>query len=88
MPRFKDAGLQRIYDLCRSMAADTTSEFYIEGRPRRGAGHRAAYWNGRAGKPSSWPTNSLAHAAWAAGQDDLKELGPVEGSEYSLRPRM
>lgn len=70
MTRFKDSGLQKMYAACRKFGADTSSSFYIEGRPHRGAGHRCAYWNGRQGKPSSWPRNTLAHAAWAAGQDD------------------
>ena len=72
MVRFKDYRLQQFYETCRRLGTDTTTEFYHHGNPRRGAGHRAAYWNGREGKPSSWPRNTFAHAAWAAGQDDGK----------------
>ena len=76
--RFKDRHMQAIYEACRRMGADNFSEFYYSAKamgprwPRRGAGHRNAYWNGRQGKPTSWARNSLAHAAWAAGQDDMK----------------
>jgi hypothetical protein len=78
-PRFKDSQLQKFYEQCSRLAADRSSEFYFTDRdgtrqPRRGAGHRCAYWNGRQGLPSSWPRNTFAHAAWAAGQDDAKAL--------------
>lgn len=86
MAVFKDQSRQKMYETCRALAADTNSTFYVDGRPHRGASHRAAYWNGRAGKPSSMPRNSLGYACWKAGKDDLEEFGPVEGAEYKLRP--
>lgn len=68
--RFKDRSMQRMYESCRAHGQDRSSSFWIEGRPHRGAGHRAAYHNGREGLRPSWPRNTLAYAAWAAGCDD------------------
>ena len=84
--KFPIKGMQIFYETCRRMGSDKTSTFYHNGKPRRGASHRAYYWNGRSGvaiKPDS--KNTFAYAAWAAGHDDLEEFGPVEGSEYPLR---
>lgn len=86
MTAFKDKSMQKMYDACRAFAADKSSSFYVEGKPRRGAGHRAAYWNGRAGiKTPGADRNSLAYACWRAGMDDRKQFGPVEGAEYQFR---
>lgn len=88
--RFKNRMLQKMYETARRAAQDPASEFFNrdDGTPRRGANVRNAYWNGRSGEPSTWRIDSLAHAAWAAGQDDLKDFGPVEGSQYKFGPRM
>lgn len=60
-----------MYDVCRNAGADTSSEFYHNGKPRSGAAHREAYWMGRQGKPNRlWPRGSLAAACYAAGKDD------------------
>lgn len=75
--RFKEPALQRMYETCRRYAADKDSAFWHEGVPSRGAGHRHAYWNGRLGLRASWPKNTFAYAAWAAGQDDLRQYGPI-----------
>lgn len=87
--RFKNRMLQNMYETVRRAAQDSTSEMFNQndGSPRRGANVRNAYWNGRSGEPSRWRTDSLAHAAWAGGQDDLKEFGPFEGSQYQFGPR-
>jgi len=82
MTKFKDKGLQQGYALARKFGADKTSSFYIEGRPRRGASHRAAYWNGRSGQRCTYLRTSQAYAFWAAGRDDLREFGPVANSEW------
>ncbi|VTU43172.1 MULTISPECIES: hypothetical protein [unclassified Variovorax] len=50
MAKFKDAHLQKLYDGMLAAAADKNSELYHEGQPRRGAGHRAAFWDGFSGK--------------------------------------
>jgi hypothetical protein len=69
--KFKNRNMQEMYDICRRLAGDLNSEFFINGKPRRGAAHRSAYWTGREGKPNKlWPRNSLSYACWAAGKDD------------------
>lgn len=69
---FKHPQLQSQYEMCRQLGNDTSSGFYRDGRPRRGAGHRDAYWNGRHGNPSRYIKDSLSYASWAAGRDDRK----------------
>ena len=65
MPKFKNAAMQKMYETCRSGAAAATHKMY--------GGTAAAYWSGRAGHPSRFNRQSLAHAAWAAGRDDRKK---------------
>lgn len=67
------------YEVARRVAADNFSDFYWSQSefgprwPRRGAGHRHAYWNGRTGCRSTFVQNSPAHAYWAAGVDDRRD---------------
>lgn len=49
MPKYRNPQSQAIYDLMLSLAADKSSELYWQGEPRRGAGHRAAFWDGFSG---------------------------------------
>lgn len=90
-PRFTTPQLQTFYLNCRKLAADRTSEFWYSGEPHRGATHRAAYWNGRAGMPYSiariTPNDrrTFRYAAWAAGADDFRNFGPVANSGYRHR---
>lgn len=46
MPRYKNPQWQKLYDNMLFLAGDKSSEMYHEGEPRRGAGHRAAFWDG------------------------------------------
>lgn len=76
MVKFKDKGMQTMYETCRRLAADLTSEFYHQGKPHSGAAHRNAYWNGRRGMgPTLFPRGSLSYACWRAGADDYKAAG-------------
>ena len=50
MRQYKDRSMQQVYDAMMKMAADTSSELYYNGEPHRGAGHRAAFWDGYSGK--------------------------------------
>lgn len=71
-PRFKNRAMQAMYEACCTAAVDRTSEFWLQPGgtvPRRGAGHRNAFWSGYNGEPSRYLRTSLAHAAWAAGRD-------------------
>lgn len=49
MARYKDARMQGFYETMLTLAADPASELYWQGRPRRGAGHRCAFWDGYSG---------------------------------------
>lgn len=49
-PRYKDPRCQSLYDKMLVLAEDKASELYWEDEPRRGAGHRAAFWDGYSGK--------------------------------------
>lgn len=55
--RYKDPRMQRLYETMLSLAADPKSELYVQqdgpqkGAKRRGAGHRAAFWDGYATDP-------------------------------------
>lgn len=71
---FKDKAMQALYDACRASGVVTTTEFYHNGIPRRGASHRVAYWKGRAGEPLPYyiDRSSLAYAAFKAGRDERK----------------
>lgn len=78
--RFRDPSLRQMYDSCLKLAragrgTGARSEFYLEtGHQRRGAGHRNAFWNGYNGLPNrTFPRDSLAYAAYRAGQDFAKE---------------
>lgn len=83
---FKDRTMAACYEAARRVAADNFSEFYYGAGalgprwPRRGAGHRDAYWNGRAGQDprKRYPINSPAYAFCAAGADDAKDHGIVQ----------
>lgn len=77
--RFSDPKLQTIYVAMLRLAADKSSELYHEGEPRRGAGHRAAFWDGFEGMTLKGPRRSphvvpgtLSHAFFAAGQEFRK----------------
>jgi hypothetical protein len=75
--------LRPVYEVCRKLAADNFSEFYIPLHnraapgpryPRGGAGHRCAYWQGRLGHFGLYHKfpGTQGYAAWAAGADDRK----------------
>jgi len=72
---FKNRQMQTLYEACRRAGTDTSSEFYYNGVPRRGASHRVAYWKGRAGEPQPKYVDraSLSYAAFKAGRDERVE---------------
>jgi hypothetical protein len=76
---FKTQGFQAAYDLARKLGADRESTFYVDGRPRRGAGHRCAYWAGRCGEASTYSERSFTgYPYFAAGVDDRVEIDGLE----------
>lgn len=73
--RFKHPNKQAAYELARRMGNDTSSTFYVDGKPHEGAGHRCAYWKGRRGEPTSYADPSIvAFPFWRAGADDREEI--------------
>jgi len=62
MPRYKNPSMQKVYDSMLTLAADKASELYHQGAPRRGAGHRAAFWDGYSGKFTYTGPKRSAHA--------------------------
>ena len=50
MARYKNPQWQALFDTMLSLAEDKTSELYAGGHPRRGAGHRCAFWDGFSGR--------------------------------------
>ena len=47
--RYKTRAFQQVYEAMLRAASDFASELYYHGKPHRGAGHRAAFWDGYAG---------------------------------------
>lgn len=75
MPRFQTPARQSFYETTLQLGNDTATEFYHAGRPRRGAVHRNAYWDGRCGATAAlrrWPKESWAYVAYCAGRDQRK----------------
>ena len=80
---FSDSTMQNWYNTMLTLAEDKRSELYHQGgEPRRGAGHRAAFWDGYSGKfTMHGPTRSPhvvpgtpSAACFAAGQDYAKRM--------------
>lgn len=84
MPRcYKEPTFQRMYDALLAAARDCSSELYVapryadrgRGLPRRGAGHRCAFWDGFNGGRS--PVNipgTMSAVCYRAGADFAKEI--------------
>lgn len=88
--RFKNPAFQKAYEIARTMGADPASTFYVDGKPRTGAGHRCAYWDGRQGKPSTYSDPTITgYPYYRAGVDDRKELDGLDRGptwkEFSAR---
>ncbi len=67
---YKNDMQRRAFDTCIALYNDRSSEFWHNGQPRRGAGHRAAFWDGVAGIKRSahmGEASSFARACWRAG---------------------
>lgn len=74
--KYKTNTLEIAYRSCRMLAADFKSSFWYLGLPRRGAGHRSAYWDGRSGvRTTMRRVKTIQDAAYRAGQDDAKVKG-------------
>ncbi len=83
---YKDAGLQALYNAFRAWGSDTASTLYREGKPRRGADHRAAYWNGRSNVAHRYVSGSQCAIAFAAGKDDARDFGAAVTTLVNFYP--
>ena len=77
-PRFKDPGLQKMYEAVRAAGADRrpgvrTAYWMEDGSRRTGSADRNAYWLGLDGKPANYMRGTRGYAAWAAGRDARAE---------------
>lgn len=85
MSRYKDPSMQKMYDAMLALADDPASEPYHQGKPRRGAGHRCAFWDGAGGRfTASGPKRSphalpgtLSMACFMAGREFARRTASV-----------
>ena len=83
MPRYKNPQLQKMYDCMLQLAEDKTSELYYQGEPKRGAGHRAAFWDGFSGKFDFSGPRRSAHVI----PGSLSAACFMAGREYARRQK-
>ena len=90
MAHYKDAQKQRLYDSMLALAADKSSELYHEGKPRRGAGHRSAFWDGYRGDSKSAMVipGTPSAVCYQAGKQFAKTNPGIEGTEFMHLKRM
>ena len=69
-PRYKTPAFQQTYEAMLAAARDPSSELYYNGAPHRGAGHRAAFWDGYAGlaRSANVVPGTLSSVCFAAGR--------------------
>jgi hypothetical protein len=86
MDKYKDPKNQRIYEAMLVLAADTSSELYFEGKPRRGAGHRAAFWDGYVGtgKSANVIPGTMSAVCFAAGKQFAITNPGIQDAEYKI----
>lgn len=72
--KYKNPSSQKMYDALLAAAANPSSEMYHNGLPHRGAGHRAAFWDGYGGvkKTANVIPGTLSAVAYAAGKQFAK----------------
>jgi hypothetical protein len=69
MTKYKNQRFQRAYDVMLEMAADPKSNLYYKGKPRRGASHRCAFWDGYEGtRTTAVISGTLSAVCFAAGK--------------------
>lgn len=74
-PRYQTKSFQTTYDAILLAAADPASEMYYAGKPHRGAGHRASFWDGYAGlaRSANVIPGTLSAVCYAAGKAFAKK---------------
>lgn len=81
--RYKNRQFQALYENLLNLAADTTSEMYWEGAPRRGSGFRAAFWDGASGKYDFAGPKRSAHVI----PGTMSAVCFMAGREFARRQR-
>lgn len=80
--RYKNVNFQRIFDGMLALAADKASELWTrDGRPRRGAAQRCAFWDGYMGAQRS-PLNvpaTMSAVCYQAGRMFAKKNPGIVG---------
>ena len=85
MSRPRNPKLLVVYEAMLAAAADQASELYYQGRPRRGASHRSAFWDGYTGTRSSLNIpGTLTSACYRAGLQFAKSHPGIEGAAFTL----
>jgi hypothetical protein len=93
-PRFKDQRMQAMYETMLRLAQDKESELYWQGEPRRGSGHRAAFWDGASGRfDFTGPKRSanvipgtLSAACFRAGEEFARLQRKADALQAAPRP--
>lgn len=87
-PRYKTASFQKVYEAMLAAAADPSSELYHHGKPHRGAGHRAAFWDGYAGlqRSANVVPGTFSAVAYAAGKQFAKTNPGIAKEEAVWMP--
>lgn len=69
--RYKDPTMEACYQNALKAAADPKSEFYYNGKPHRGAGHRCAFWDGYNGleRSANVIPGTMSQAFFQAGKE-------------------
>lgn len=102
MPKYKTPSFQKAFEAMLIAAADKSSEMYHQGKPHRGASHRASFWDGYAGvkKSANVIPGTLSAVCFAAGKEFAKSnpgipvddavwtVGVTSQGEAGPRPRM
>ena len=82
--RYQNPQWQSLFDNLLALAADESSEMYCKGAPRRGAGHRAAFWDGFSGKFTFTGPRRSAHVI----PGTMSAVCFMAGREFARRSRV
>lgn len=87
-PKYKNRSFQATYENMLALAQDKSSELYYQGRPHRGAAHRAAFWDGYAGtgRSANVIPGTLSAVCFAAGREFARTNPGIRPEEASWTP--
>jgi hypothetical protein len=81
--RYKNRQMQELYETLLQLAAEPASELYHKGAQRRGAGHRAAFWDGYSGRYTYTGPKRSAHVI----PGTLSQACFMAGREFARRQK-